>query len=258
VPLSSVSKAMPPAADAEERSPGVCFISQWYATPNEARNREIDECVRANLSNPAFTEWIWFVAPGEDEAGVRRVVGGVVNGGALGRDGGSEHVRIIPIAHPTRRLTFGEALGVMDGEDTVYVLANSDIIVPPESVPQMVRWVRGGDEAGLPVPRVSLCLTRHERTGGEPKIKVRPHHSQDTWVIRGGRVIAENLAKATRHIALGIPGCDNRMAWELKRVGAVLNPCRSIVTVHVHASQVRSYTKKTRPVPRPYHYVVPC
>jgi hypothetical protein len=43
---------------------------------------------------------------------------------------------------------------------------------------------------------------------------------------------------------MGLPGCDNRLAHLLSETGYRLsNPCRSIRTIHLHRSNVRSYGK---------------
>ena len=46
---------------------------------------------------------------------------------------------------------------------------------------------------------------------------------------------------------LGLPGCDNRLAYEAKQAGLVLeNPARSLRALHLHLSQVRHYGQRQR------------
>ena len=48
-------------------------------------------------------------------------------------------------------------------------------------------------------------------------------------------------------IPLGIPGCDNRIAYELKEAGyEVINPSKRVKTYHYHLSNYRSYKEIDR------------
>jgi spore maturation protein CgeB len=71
--------------------------------------------------------------------------------------------------------------------------------------------------------------------------------SQDVWVFRAP------LKPINGKFNLGIPGCDNRIAHEIKTAGYELfNPSRTIRFYHLHNSGVRTYQ-----VPGPYERVNP-
>ena len=75
--------------------------------------------------------------------------------------------------------------------------------------------------------------------------------SQDAWVWRGNLCI-ENL-----NFTMGVPGCDNRFAFECAAIrNNIYNPSLSIRVNHVHKSNVRSYTEHNR-VSHPYLFVEP-
>jgi len=72
--------------------------------------------------------------------------------------------------------------------------------------------------------------------------------SQDSWIFRG----EINIPKYCEFF-MGIPGCDNRIAWELKEIGyLVSNPSLSIRNFHIHASNFRTMNYETDRVPHPY------
>lgn len=92
------------------------------------------------------------------------------------------------------------------------------------------------------------AITRHEMDGSHFN---RPD-SQDVWIFKG--FLKENLPK---HLFLGKPGIDNRLAFEFDRLGyQVSNPSKSISAWHVHRSNTREYTVADLVSP-PYAIVYP-
>jgi hypothetical protein len=76
--------------------------------------------------------------------------------------------------------------------------------------------------------------------------------SQDAWVFKGKIKTVANC-----NFGLGIPGCDNAIAERLQRAGyTVLNPSKSIKTIHLHSSNIRNYDRRTT-VPKPYLLIKP-
>lgn len=130
----------------------------------------------------------------------------------------------VPLGH---RLTYAEALGYPATPGTVNVLANNDIlfdstIFQSSEIPTSEFW----------------CITRRESDNRFPPC---PEWTQDAWVWKTPAAI--ELAAA--NFPLGVPGCDNRIAYEAERAGyQVRNPGSRIRLAHRHASGVR------RPLPR--------
>ncbi len=74
--------------------------------------------------------------------------------------------------------------------------------------------------------------------------------SQDAWIFKG------KIKGIYGDFCLGIPGCDNRIAYEIKNAGYDLsNPSLSIQAFHHHRSQIRNYNRKLHVVPKPYHTI---
>lgn len=62
-------------------------------------------------------------------------------------------------------------------------------------------------------------------------------HSQDAWLFIAGRLPAFEAG-----FTLGVPACENRLAYEAHRAGiAVANPALSVRTWHHHASGTRTW-----------------
>lgn len=89
-----------------------------------------------------------------------------------------------------------------------------------------------------------LALTRwDDRAGPSMEGRVEPgswrfySQSQDAWVFVAGR-----LPSFEARFTLGIPACENRLAYEAYRAGvAVADPALSVRTWHHHASGTRTW-----------------
>jgi hypothetical protein len=80
----------------------------------------------------------------------------------------------------------------------------------------------------------ALCLSRQDMITS---------YSQDVWAWQG---LMKNISSQSSFF-LGIPGCDNRIAYVLHSNGYKLhNPAKTIIAHHVHESMVRNYTESNR------------
>ena len=97
--------------------------------------------------------------------------------------------------------------------------------------------------------RTVYALTRWD----EGKI-TQDFDSQDCWVFEAPLAVPlEDCG-----FRMGVRGCDNRFAHVIAASGyTLLNPCRTVRTHHVHASQERSHQQAHPPVPPPYAFVAP-
>jgi hypothetical protein len=77
--------------------------------------------------------------------------------------------------------------------------------------------------------------------------------SQDAWVFKG---IIENI---NAEFCMGMWGCDNRLAHEIKMAGYnVINPAYSVKLIHLHEEDNRNYKRtKDNTVPPPYLTIQP-
>jgi hypothetical protein len=195
------------------------LIVGHYVEPVAARRKEIASTLWANIKNPAFDRVIVVV---EDQLWTEAAEGQT----GLGVDP-DERFNFVFLG---RRLTYADAFGIANAPHWArgaFVLANSDIefdrsVELAEEVPEGALW----------------CVTRTEANGEHPW---KPDDSQDAWIFR------PPLKPFTSGFKLGVPGCDNRIAFEAKRAGLVLgNPGRRIRALHNHASAVRRVVSQYR------------
>jgi hypothetical protein len=185
-----------------------------YTSPDPARNAELEECLARNKANPLLKVHELSTVPDRP----RRF---------------SEFFAIASL--------IPEEWG--DGRDAVVIIANADIyfdesVVLAETIPASEAWALSRWDV-LPEG-----LVLHDNQG----------MSQDAWVLRAPFAwIRSEWVWLGGCFHMGVPGCDNRLAYELDCAGyLVRNPARQVKAYHLHQSGVRNYDSKTPRVPPPY------
>lgn len=96
------------------------------------------------------------------------------------------------------------------------------------------------------------CLTRWNQIDAG-QIEFFPNFkSQDSWIFRG--ILPDSIGD----YFVGVPGCDNRLAAEFVANGFKIdNPSLSVHSIHLHATEKRTYHKVLDRVPGEYAYCLP-
>jgi hypothetical protein len=96
------------------------------------------------------------------------------------------------------------------------------------------------------------CLTRWNQID-VGQIEFFPNFkSQDSWIFR------DALPDIIGDYFMGVPGCDNRLAAEFVANGfKINNPSLSVHSIHLHATEKRTYHKVLDRVPGEYAYCLP-
>jgi len=193
------------------------FIS-LYPEKNEARKRELTECLKRNS---LVFDHIWVLAEAEE--------------GSFDYlpDISPAAVNLLPVTvRPTFR-TFFNAINAVCGLDDVNLIANSDIYFE--------------EMAAVPQANQCFALTRYEVDANGNKRFLNRNDSQDSWCFRGK---IKAIPYADFH--LGVPGCDNRICRELSIAGyEVINPSLTIKSYHLHANPT-DHAKATKRINPPY------
>jgi hypothetical protein len=139
------------------------------------------------------------------------------------------------------RLTFNQIFKLTQQySDKINIIANSDIYFNETIL--NVRFIKDKE---------CLALSRWDINENTAVLFDRKD-SQDVWIFNGA--VTENIG----HFNLGVPGCDNRIMFELKQSGySISNPAKTIHALHLHSSNYRTYDHKTIRVPEPYHFLKP-
>lgn len=138
------------------------------------------------------------------------------------------------------RPTFQDLYRIAADDHGIIILANSDIY-----------FGRGLENTNTLQASDALALSRFDKRADGKLVPYHKSDSQDAWIIRGP---PKNIQC---HFSLGIPGCDNRLAHELKQAGySPVNACNDFEIIHCHASNLRTYTRKQTVSP-PYLQLQP-
>lgn len=138
------------------------------------------------------------------------------------------------------------------GQGHINIIANSDIFFDGTIGLLRDYYRKGGTSA--------MALSRWDVTAINP-IEAHLHahkDSQDAWVFPDAVQEMEGA-----DFALGVPGCDNRIARIMQDNGYnVINPSWTVKAYHYHLSGYRSYGEgrgkpKAHTVPGPYAFVEP-
>lgn len=93
-----------------------------------------------------------------------------------------------------------------------------------------------------------MALTRWEFRGPRRRSRLlQVGNSQDVWIWRNPL----NKTGIKADFAMGEPGCDNRIAYELAKNYRVINPCKTIKCHHCHQFETPDYSQVEK-VPPPY------
>lgn len=176
----------------------------WYYEANEIRAEELMFCLRQNIDNPLI-DHIYLIS----ETTIQPI----------------EHEKVTFIVK-NHRATYKDMFNIaneVNGIDDISLISNTDIYFHP-SLNLLHEYL---------LQNVCFAIFRHEK-GKKYKYQ---NCTQDVWIFKGE--INQNIYS---DFCLGIPGCDNRIAFEIERAGYRLySPSREIIVFHHHISNIRHY-----------------
>jgi hypothetical protein len=192
------------------------LITPYYKTQSSERNIELDYVLKKNIESNIFDRIILFcdpncIPPYQDKR--------------------------IEIISATTRPTYLDFFNKgNDYPESMIIISNSDIFFD-ESINISEKYIKKKKRV--------LALTRYEYFKVRDIFKdkmIMGCDSQDSWVY----LSPINMNEMSIDFGLGIPGCDNRIAYELAKNYNVVNPSYSIKTYHYHESNYRNYIPENR------------
>jgi hypothetical protein len=197
----------------------VNLYTSFYQDKDAKRQKELLHCLKKNIENPLIDN-IFLIVEGEVKL--------PINGKLI----------IIEANRPTYRNFFDLINDTVTSPNNISILANTDIYF--NDTLQLIDLKE----------KQCIALSRWDKR----KDGLRLHnerYSQDTWIFKGK---IRNVRFCD--FFMGIPGCDNRIAYELNRAGyRLFNPSNAIQSIHYHQSDLHNYDHNTPKIPKPYLYV---
>jgi len=195
------------------------LYTSFYQDKNPVRHKELEYCLNQNIENELIDK-IYLLVEGEVEIPK------------------SNKIITLPSKRPTYRDFFDTVNRKVQTENEVSIICNSDIYFNHTLSQLNIH------------PRECIALSRWDYKPEGLRLH-NERYSQDTWIFKGH-------IRNIRHcdFNLGIPGCDNRIAYELNRAGYRLsNPATKIQSIHYHQSDLHNYDDNTPKIAKPYLFI---
>lgn len=192
-----------------------------YSETHKSRKSELDYCLNKNISNKSI-DMVYILLEPDSEYVVA-----------------SEKEVIINSQNRASYKYFFETVNRFTGPNDVNIIINSDIYFEAVDIEKIKASIS---------PQKCFALARYDLDRSLRPLFVNRSDSQDSWCFMGP-ISHENIECDFR---LGKPGCDNRIAHELKMAGYdISNPSRTIRSYHLHNTNYRTYVRT------PEHVVLP-
>jgi hypothetical protein len=203
------------------------LFTTYYEASNPERAEEYDYCIEKN--KVASFDEIFLLVEEKDMVAAARF-----------------GVNVVPFLHRPTFKDFFDFMGKGMFADSINIVANTDIFFMN---------MQEIDANAYRLTDGCFALTRYDFKKYCPTELFDRVDSQDTWVFLGNKLMP-NIKNVD--FCMGIGGCDNRLAHELKDAGyEVLNPSRSIKTFHLHNVNIRTFNQNDPRVPPPYLLLPP-
>lgn len=217
------------------------LFTSFYTDKNEVRNKELLFCLDKNLSQ-SFDNIVLLM---ESEQEQERFW-----------DMYKKDDRVTTIVMG-KRPTFNDFFNEMNEptySKSINILCNSDIFFL--GISEMATSIALNVVANY-LDKVCFALSRWDYVNDNDFHHFCRADSQDTWIFFGN----PQLTLKDIDFTMGVAGCDNRLAHELKQAGYnVLNPSKTIKSFHYHNSGIRNYLvggEVIERIPPPYLLVEP-
>jgi len=186
------------------------LFTSYYEDKKLERQIELNHCLARNIENVHIQE-IWLIC----EDGKRPP-----NADPFGK------IKFIDLNRRPTYQDFFQLINDVSSPVDIALLANTDIYFD-HTLADLPAHMNGNK---------CIALSRWD-VKPEGAVLHNCAGSQDTWIFQG-------KVKKVKYASfnLGIPGCDNRIAWELHRAGYLMkNPATTIKSYHYHPSDLHNY-----------------
>lgn len=208
----------------------------FYEDPNEERRKELNFCLQKNINSDFDIIYIL------SEANLENLLN-LLNSLEIKKLKCKIYIEKINYRPTFNKLLELSCLSILgDVSDSLFFIINSDIYF--ENLHEVERFF-------LPIENKKetfLCLSRWDLSADKTAVLVDREDSQDAWIFYN-----KFDKRLSRNIEIGIPGCDNALAYELyKHNFNLLNPCETIKIYHLHNTKIRRYYCKDKEVNDPF------
>lgn len=189
------------------------LITSFYLPKNEERRNEVIKCLEKNIQSDNIEKIHLFLDDEECKKFVEDKFG-------------TEKVEIILFGKQPLYSDFFEYANKHPGK--ICMISNSDIWLHSVSNVKLLEVLKG--------KKIAYSLTRHEHNFKSPLID-RYLGSHDSFIFESP--VDSSMLKHVKFVQ-NVWGSENVLLYELRKINYELyNPCKQIVIVHEHKSEIR-------------------
>lgn len=198
------------------------LITTYYEEKNSDRKLELLDCFKRNIENPLISQIH------------------IISENVLPPIQPSIKLKIVKILYRCKFRDLIEYANNLDNSE-IKIISNTDIYF--NQTLSLASKIREGEV---------YCLTRWDDNLINGIEYYQNFKSQDAWIFKS------KLPNSIGDYFMGLPGCDNRLAFELYESGLkILNPSLEIQIIHLHNTNLRNYNKVNDKVIGNYFYPLP-
>ena len=213
----------------------------YYYSDNSTRQKDIDFCFDKNMAIETYDRIYLIIS----ESDYKRLLD-YTPLNFMVKNIASKIIFILFEKQPSFS-NYIDIINAVSDEDDINIFLNSDCYACEKTIENVYRIKK--DEM--------WCLQKYNIIDEDFNLFFEDVScSQDVWIFRGKPKEIKNI-----DFYFGVPGCDNRFAYESEASGyTLLNPSLDIKFYHYHLSEVRTcpyeHWEKYR-IPEPYKFIEP-
>lgn len=194
----------------------IVLFTPYYNAKNPARHSELVYCLKKNIECSQIESIFLLI----DDGHLPEIK--------------SSKIKIIRLS---KRATFSDWIELSQKycDRKISILSNTDIYLD-----NSLNYLQ---DIFTHNPKAFIALSRYDKKGQEYTLHNKPQWSQDVWAILDSNHFDASFKKSL-HFSLGVPRCDNKIAYIFSINGAsIYNPCYHIRATHIHETNLRTYDK---------------
>ena len=207
----------------------------FYTPNNKLRNKELISVLKKNIKKSFIKEIILLID--DDTFKNENLISSKIN-----------------IVRLNKRPTYADWLRVSRKKikNEYHVIANADIEFK-DDFEDLISQELINEKTFLLISRYNLISNKKEQ------LEINAHDNQDVWCLKSKDLDKINKSHlSSLNIPLGIPRCDNKIAYEFwLRDWKLINPCLRIKTIHHQKSGIRNYKKEDTSILGNVAFVLP-
>lgn len=200
----------------------ILYFTSWYNEKNPERRAELITCIINTCTECSYVDKVYLLAECDFP---------ILN----------PNLEVVLIGKRPTYSDFFEYANSVSKPGDINIFSNIDIYPDEKTICHV----------GSLDQNQCFALARWDKKPDGSEVLLDRWDAQDVWIFRSP------IKKINGNFPMGIPGCDNRIAYEIKAAGyLVTNPAKTLKFFHLHNVPIRNYSlDRKEAIPGPYHLI---